>query len=131
MTHNRIKKQEDQGHFECQFFEGDQVFLRLQPYNKTSLKVEHCKKNSPNFYGPYIVLKSLGPVAYQLALPNHSNLHLVFHVSCLKKVIGTKCQNQTSLPKLDEEGSIWLHTQAVIYQHKHHLCQCTIKEVLV
>jgi hypothetical protein len=63
----------------------------------------------PKFYGPYTVLKRVGLVAYQLALPK---LHPIFHVSCLKKVIGTKCQTQTSLPELDEEGSIWLQPQA-------------------
>ena len=62
----------------------------------------------PKFYGPYTVLKRVGHVAYKLALPSHSKLHPVFHVSCLKKVIGTKCQTQTKIPKLDEEGSIWI-----------------------
>jgi hypothetical protein len=84
------------------------MFLHLQPFKKTSLKMDHCQKLAPKFCGPYTILKQVGQVAYQLALPNHSKLHLVFHVSCLKKAIGTKCHNQTSLPELDEEGSIWL-----------------------
>jgi hypothetical protein len=50
-------------------------------------------------------------MAYKLAMPNYSKLHIVFHVSCLKKVIGTKCHNQNSLPELDEEGSIWLQPE--------------------
>jgi hypothetical protein len=73
----------------------------------------------------------VGQVAYQLALPSQSKLHLVFHVSCLKKVIGTRCQIQTNLPKLVEEGSIWIQLEAVLDQNEHHLHQKTIKEVLV
>jgi hypothetical protein len=73
----------------------------------------------------------VGQVAYQLALPRHSKLHLVFHVSCLKKVIGAKCQIQTNLPKLAEEGSIWLQTEAVLDQRECCLRQKTIKAVLV
>jgi hypothetical protein len=73
----------------------------------------------------------VGQVAYQLALPSHSKLHLVFHVSFLKKVIGAKCQIQTNLPELTEEGSIWLQPQIVFDQREHCLCQRTIKEVLV
>jgi hypothetical protein len=46
-------------------------------------------------------------------------------------VIGTKCQTQTNLPELDEEGSIWLQPQVVLDQCEHHLHQHTIKEVLV
>jgi hypothetical protein len=37
MAQNQMKKQADQGHSERQFVEGDKVFLRLQPYKKTSL----------------------------------------------------------------------------------------------
>jgi hypothetical protein len=91
MEHNHMKKQVDQGHSERQFAEGDQVFLRLQPYKKTFLKAEHCQKLAPKFYGPYTILKCVGQVAYQLSLPSHSKLHLVFHVSCLKNIIGTRC----------------------------------------
>jgi hypothetical protein len=84
------------------------VFLRLEPYKKISLKADPCQKLVPKFYVPYIVLKHVVKVAYQLAFPNHSTLHLVFHVSFLNKVIGTKCQTQANLTELDEEGSIWL-----------------------
>ena len=39
-----MKQQEDQGLSERQFAEGDHVFLRLQPYKKTSLKDDHFHK---------------------------------------------------------------------------------------
>jgi hypothetical protein len=84
--------------------------FRLQPYKKTSLKAYHCQKLAPKFYGPYTILKCGGPMAYKLYLPGHSKLQLAFHVSYLNKVIGSKCQIQTGLPELDEEGSIWLHS---------------------
>jgi hypothetical protein len=90
MDQNHMKQQADQGCSECQFATRDQVFLHLHPYKETSLKVEHCQKLAPKFYGPYTILKRMGLVAYQLALPRHSMVHHVFHVSCLKKVIGTK-----------------------------------------
>jgi hypothetical protein len=44
MAQNHMKQQADQGRSERQFVEGDQVFLRLQPYKKTSLKADHCQK---------------------------------------------------------------------------------------
>ena len=64
MAQNRMKQQADQGRSECQFVEGDQVFLRLQPYKKTSLKDDHCHKLAPKFYGAYTILKHVGQVAY-------------------------------------------------------------------
>jgi hypothetical protein len=57
---DRMKQQADQGRFERKFTEGDQVFLRLQPYKKNSLKVNHCQKLAPKFYGPYTILKHVG-----------------------------------------------------------------------
>jgi hypothetical protein len=107
------------------------VFLQLQPYKKTSLKDEHCQKLVPKFYGPYTVLKHVGQVVYQLALPSHLKLHPVFHFSFLKKVIGAKFQIQTNLPELAEEGSIWLQLEAVLDQRECRLRQRTIGEVLV
>jgi hypothetical protein len=131
MEHNHMKQQAYQGLSERQFAEGEQVFLRLQPYKQTSLKFEHCQKLAPKFHGPYTILKWVGQVAYQLARPSHSKLHPIFHVSCLNKVIGTRCQIQTNLPELAEEGSIWLQLEIVLDQGEYLLHQRTIQEVLV
>ena len=44
------------------------------------------KKLSPHFLSPFQILKRIGIVAYQIALPlQMSNLHNVFHVSQLRK----------------------------------------------
>ena len=55
----------------------------------------------------------------------------LFSCFSLKKVIGTRFQIQTNLPKLVEEGSIWLQPEAVLDQRECCLHQRTIKEVLV
>jgi hypothetical protein len=121
----------DQHRSERVFQEGDQVFLWLQPYKKTSLKAQGHHKLAPKFYGPYQIIKCIGSVAYKLALPATSKIHLVFHVSCLKKVVGQNCRVQTILPELDEEGSLWLQPEAVLNHRECQLCGRTIKEVLI
>jgi hypothetical protein len=55
-----MKQQVDQGYSEREFAEGDQMFLQLQPYKKSSLKAEHCQKMAPKFYGPYTIIKHVG-----------------------------------------------------------------------
>ena len=40
---------------------------------------------SPEYCGPFRVLKRVGNVAYKLELPEHSKVHPVFHVSHLRK----------------------------------------------
>jgi hypothetical protein len=39
--------------------------------------------------------------------------------------------NSNQPPELAEEGSIWLQPEAVLDQRECHLCQRTIKEVLI
>ena len=47
-------------------------------------------------------------MAYKLELPASSRVHLLFHLSYLKKVIGGKVPIQTIFMELDEEGkSSW------------------------
>ena len=53
-------------------------------------------------------------MAYKLEIPASSRVHLVFHVSSLKKVIGDKLLVQTILPELDEEEKIILEPEAVM-----------------
>jgi hypothetical protein len=45
-------------------------------------------KLSPRFIGPFLILKRVGEVAYQLELPDYlADVHDVFHVSQLKKCL--------------------------------------------
>ena len=114
MAQNRMKKQDDQHRSEHSFAVGDLVFLWIQPYKQTSLKVQGHQKLTPKFYGPYQILQRIGIVAYKLALPTSSKIHHVFHVSCLNKVVGPNCQVQSTLPEMTEEGSIWIHPVAIL-----------------
>lgn len=68
---------------------GDLVFLRLHPYSQSSLKKSGVKKIKPCFYGPYKVVHKVGEVAYELEFLESSMIHNVFHVSCLKKALGS------------------------------------------
>src|SRR3984885_11941671 len=102
-----MKQQVDQHRHERSFDVSDWVFLGLRPYKPMSLKqAKKDNKLSPKYYGPYKVLQNIGSMAYKLELLATSRVHLVFHVSCLKKVISNKLPVQTILLELDEEGKI-------------------------
>ena len=110
-----MKQQADQHRNERIFDVGDWVFLWLQPYKQISLKqAKKDNKLSPKCYGPYKVLQNIGTMAYKLELPASSRVHPIFHVSCLKKVIGDKLLVQTILLELDEEGKIILEPEPVM-----------------
>ena len=86
----------------------------LQPYKQISLKkAKKHNKLSPKYYSPYEVLQKISTMAYKLELPASSQVQPIFHVSCLKKVIGDKILVQTIFPKLDEKEKITLEPQAV------------------
>jgi len=109
-----MKQQAYQHHSERSIYVGDWVFVRLQPYKQLSLKqAKKDTKLSPKYYGPYKVLKNIGTMTYKLELHASSLVHLVFHVSCLNKVIDVKILVQTILLKLDEEGKFVLKPKAV------------------
>ena len=66
------------------FDEGDQVFLRV-PKKLQSLSMGKVPKLLHRYCGPFTILKRIGKVAYKLALPEGSQVHPVFDVSCLRK----------------------------------------------
>ena len=132
MAKNCMKQQEDQHLSERIFEVGDWVFLRLQPYKQMSLKKnKKDNKLSPKYYVPYKVLQKIGTMAYKLELSTSSRVHTVFHVSCLKKVIGDKILVQTILPKHDEEGKIILKPKSITKTRVFQLRNRSISEYLI
>jgi hypothetical protein len=106
LAQNRMKLQADKRRSERQFEVGNWVYLRLQPYCQKSLALRHNLKLSPRFFGPFQILIRVGLMAYKLALPPEARLHLVFHVSCLKKKLGQSISPLSSLPPVDAHGEI-------------------------
>ena len=77
------------------------------------------------------MFQKIGTMAYKLELPTSSRVHPVFHVSCLKKVIGENLPVQTILPELDEEGKIILEPEAVTETRTRQLWNRSILEYLI
>ena len=66
---------------------GDKVFLRVSPM-KAMMRFGKKGKLGIRYVGPFEILERIGKVAYRLALPpNFPNVHLVFHVSILRKYL--------------------------------------------
>jgi len=83
-----MKAQVDRHKKDREFKVGEWVFVKLQPYKQLSLKQKGKNKLAPKFYGPYPINKKIIQVAYSLSLSDNSQVHNVFHVSCLKKALG-------------------------------------------
>jgi hypothetical protein len=132
MAQNRMNQQADQHCSEISFEVGDWVFLRLKPYKQMSLKKDKKdNKLSPKYYGPYKVLQNIGTMAYKLEFLESSRVHPVFHVSCLKNVIGDNIPVQTIFPELDEEGKIILEPEAIDDTRIRQLRNRSISEYLI
>ena len=121
----------DQKWVERSFQIGDLVFLRLQPYKQSSLKISGAEKLKPRFYGPYRILRRIGEVAYELELPENSKIHNIFHVSRLKRVLGKHINPCVDLLPLDNEGKLILEPETILEQRDRRLRNRTIPEYLV
>jgi len=86
-SQSRQKSYADQRRKPLEFAVGDHVFMRVNPTKGVGRTIK-SRKLSPKFVGPYQILRKIGPVAYEIALPPQlANLHNVFHVSQLRKYV--------------------------------------------
>jgi hypothetical protein len=83
----RKKSYHDKKRKHLQFEVGDFVYLKVSP-TKGVQRFGIKDKLAPLYIGPYEIVETCGPVAYKLKLPlKMSAIHIVFHVSQLKKCV--------------------------------------------
>ena len=77
----RQKIQADRRRREQRFHVGDQVLLSTENLH---VKQVPARKLKAKFVGPFFVCRCIGPVAYELQLPEGWKIHPVFHTSLLR-----------------------------------------------
>lgn len=102
----RIKQQPDKHKTERSIEVGDMVYLKIQPYMRTSLSIHNSAKLHSMFYGPFRVLEKIGAAACKLHLPDGCQLHLVFHASQLKKHLDPQAVPSSELRLIYNKGNI-------------------------
>ncbi|XP_070042780.1 uncharacterized protein [Nicotiana tomentosiformis] len=84
-TQSIHKSYADQKARDLSFMVSEKVLLKVSPM-KGIMRFRKKGKLSPRFIGPSEVLRRVGEVAYELALPpSLSGIHSVFHVSMLRR----------------------------------------------
>ncbi|KAJ0430223.1 putative nucleotidyltransferase, Ribonuclease H [Helianthus annuus] len=111
---SKMKLAADSHRRDVQFQVNDWVYIKLQPYRQGSVRLQRHHKLGRRFFGPYQVLARIGKVAYKLALPEAAKIHPVFHVSLLRKCVGTPDHQVTPLHLVDSTSTMILQPMAVL-----------------
>lgn len=104
-----MKQIADQHRLERVFEVGDWVYLKIQPFRQVSVAFRRNAKLALKYFGPYKVIKRVGPVAYELELPPHYKIHLFFTY-----LLGQDAVVQTELPLVGEDGQMQLEPVAIL-----------------
>lgn len=131
MAQQRMKQQTDKKRSERVFEVGDLVYVKLQPYRQLSLRGHSYQKLGPKYFGTFPVLKRIGQVAYHLGLPPHARIHHTFHVSQLKKKIGSNPVVPHLPVTLSAHGNVLLEPETILDRRAVSKHNRSVTQVLV
>ncbi|GKA84713.1 putative reverse transcriptase domain-containing protein [Tanacetum coccineum] len=98
VARDRHKSYADKRRKPLEFSVSDYVLLKVSPW-KGVVRFRKKGKLAPRFVGPFEIIEKVGPMTYQLYLPEELNgVHDTFHVANLKKCLA----NPTLKVPLDE-----------------------------
>nr|XP_025607725.1 uncharacterized protein LOC112701142 [Arachis hypogaea] len=106
--------------FWFEVFKQDGTSLKMSSvyHPRTDSQTEAVNKSNQKlgvrFYGPYEVLKKIGVAAYKLRLPPSAKIYPIFHVSLLKKSLGSSVESQSLSEALTEEGELLVEPEQVL-----------------
>lgn len=115
---NLMKEQHDRKRREEEFQVGDWVYLKLRPYRQQSISQKALYKLGSRYYGPFQVTEHIGAIAYQLALSDDAQIHVVVHISQLKHRLGTGEVVNNRLPAVNQEGQVIYRLARVAEYHR-------------
>ncbi|XP_070046633.1 uncharacterized protein [Nicotiana tomentosiformis] len=110
----------------------ERFILRVSPM-KGVMRFENKVKLSPRYISPFEILERVGEVAYGLALPpGLSEVHMVFHVSMLRKYYGNPSHvSDFSSVQLDKDLTYVEEPVAILDRHIRKLRSKNIASVKV
>jgi len=86
-----------------------------------SLVARTNQKLAARFYGPFKVLGSIEIVTYKLQLPETVKIHPVFHVSLLKRNVGSLSSPQPLLANLFAEVELLVQSKQILDNRKKNV----------
>ncbi|GJZ25780.1 ty3-gypsy retrotransposon protein [Tanacetum coccineum] len=113
-----MKSKADRHRREEKFKVRDYVFLKLKPYRQQLVARRRNEKLAPKYFGPFEVEERIGAVAHKLKLPDSSSIHPIFHVSQLRRVIGSKVAEPVLPEGLTEDMEVILQPEEVLGIHE-------------
>lgn len=116
---------------ERNFQNGESVYLRLKPYRQLWTATRQNQKLAPRYYKPLLIEEKVGKVAYRLQMPLESKVHPVFHISSLKKKLGSSIELQPRLPPVNIDDSFFPEPEKILDRRLRQHGRRALTEILL
>jgi len=118
LAQNRMRLQANKGRSDISFEVGDWVLVKLTPYRQTTAAYRLHNKLGKKYFGPYKISRKINEVAYHLELPTGSRIHPAFHVSKLRRFLGSPPENsEATEPLISIDNKPIIYPMAIL-NHK-------------